>query len=513
MHPQAEEFARLFEGWHKNYGTYRLTGEVDERGKALGEAYSLAGNVTIELWHDHLKGIQGLGVIPITDQSKVKFAAIDIDDYELDIAAVVRQIHEEKFPLVPCRTKSGGLHLYLFLSDWISAKVAQQKLREMAAKLGFGGSEIFPKQHTILAERGDIGQWINMPYFDAAKTQRFGIDEENKPIPVDKFPRYAFARMIDPEQLAATKFSDDLSVSALPEGPPCLNHLASKGFPLGTRNNGLFNMGVYAQKVNPDTWQNLLHDYNKKFMDPPLTPSEVQGVIKSLNKAKGYTYTCKQQPIVNHCNVNKCRACKYGIGVSGVGMPKYGTLCKVDAEPPIWFVDVEGGGRVALSTDELQKVYGYQRRVMDDCNVVPPLVKAEVWSEVISKLMTDVTIIEIPEEATPRGLLRGYLNEFCTSRVQAKSQDEILLGKPFTDRDMGYVYFRMRDFVAFLERMKFRELKLNRIASHLRDWGCEKKFFKIKLNGVNCYAVPIKQLHFDHSEPTVPETIKRTNPF
>ena len=28
-------------------------------------------------------------------------------------------------------------------------------------------------------------------------------------------------------------------------GPPCLQFLTSKGFPEGTRNNGLFNIGIF----------------------------------------------------------------------------------------------------------------------------------------------------------------------------------------------------------------------------------------------------------------------------
>lgn len=513
MHPQVQEFATLFEGWSRNYGIYRITGEVDERGKMLGQATSVAGEVSLELWDAHLIGRQGLGVIPITDQSKVKFAAIDVDIYDLDLRALARKIEEEKLPLVPCRTKSGGAHLYLFLSDWASAKMVQQRMREMAAKLGYGTCEIFPKQHTILASRGDIGQWINMPYFKAATTDRYGIDVNGAAIPIDKFVRVCFDKIMEPETLAATRFSANISDDPLIEGPPCLNHLALKGFPLGTRNNGLFNMGIYAQKLDPDNWQTLLHDFNKKYMDPPLSPSEVQGVLKSLNKAKGYNYTCKQQPIVSHCNVNKCRACKYGVGVSGVGMPKYGTLCKVNTNPPIWFVDVEGGGRVELSTEDLQQIRGYQRRCMEGSNMLPPLLKGEVWNEVVAKLLDEVTVVEVPEESTPQGLLRQFLNDFCTSRVRGKSRDELLLGKPFLDPELKLVYFRMRDFMSFLERQKFRDLGMNRIAVYLKDWGLDKHFFNVKGVGVNCYVVPLRMLAEQSSGHGVPADVMRSAPM
>lgn len=509
MHPQTQEFSRLFEGWNKNYGIYKLTGEIDERGKVKGQAHSLAGEMTLELWNKHLTGKQGLGVIPITDKSEVKFAAIDIDDYEVDVKAILKQIIAENFPLVACRTKSGGLHLYLFLTDWTSAKIVQTKMREMAAALGYGSAEIFPKQHTILASRGDIGQWINMPYFNAASTDRYGYTPEGAPLKVENFVRYCFDKMQEPEQFVSTKFREDGN-ELLSEGPPCLNHLVVKGFPMGTRNNGLFNLGIYAQKVAPDSWQTLLHTYNTKFMDPPLTSSEVSGVIKSLNKAKGYNYTCKQQPIVNFCNLNKCRACKFGVGVGGVGMPKYGTLCKINTKPPIWFVDVEGGGRVELETEDLQFVRRYQTQVLESSSIMPPLIKPEIWGEIISKLLADVTLVEIPEESTPRGMLRQYLNEFCTSRAQGKSSDELLLGKPWRDEERGYVYFRMRDFMTFLDRMRFKEYAMNHVACALKDWGSDKHFFNIRGHGVNCIAMPINSLTSQTEPFPVPDTSTNT---
>lgn len=494
----------LFEGWSKNYGVYKLTGELDERGKALGQAHSLSGDVTTDLWTAHLRGKQGLGVIPITDASKVKFAAIDIDEYPLDLTAIAKNIHDHNLPLVPCRTKSGGVHLYLFLSEWASAKFVQLKVREMAAFLGYGNCEVFPKQVTILAERGDVGQWINMPYFDEGKTERYAVNELGKKLSLVEFIKYAQAKTVTPEDLAVLQLLDPNS-DPLPDGPPCLNALAARGFPMGTRNNGLFNLGIYAQKLDPDKWETLLATLNNKFMTPPLTASEVSGVVKSLKKSKGYNYTCKQQPIVSYCNLTKCRACKHGVGAMGVGMPKYGTLCKIATNPPIWFVDVEGSSRLELETEDLQFIKRYQTRCMDMLSIMPPLVKNEIWCEIVGKLMEDVTVVEVPQEATPKGLLWQYLEEFCTSRVQGKTADELLLGKPWINNKI--VYFRLRDFIAYLERQKFKEFGMNRIAVYLRDWKAEKHFFNLKGRGVNVYG--IKEFSRQETGFQVPNEIQR----
>lgn len=508
MHFAAHDMMSLFEGWGRNYGIYRLTGELDERGKAQGVAHSLAGDVTLELWHAHLTGKQGLGIIPITDQSKVKFAAIDVDEYPLDLTAIAINVRDANLPLVPCRTKSGGVHLYLFLSDWTPAKFVQAKMLEMAAHLGYGNSEIFPKQVTILAERGDVGQWINMPYFDESKTDRYAVNELGKRLNIREFITYAQSKITSAEALASI-LPKTTTLDPLHEGPPCLNALASRGFPLGTRNNGLLNLGIYALKSSPDNWEEKLREYNQKFMTPPLSPSEVDGVVKSLRKMKGYNYTCKTQPICSYCNSGKCRTMEFGVGMMNVGMPKYGTLCKIATDPPIWFVDVEGGHRVELETKDLQFIKHYQARCMDALSIMPPLVKGDVWSEIISKLMENVTVIEVPVEATPRGILWQLLEEFCTSRVQAKTIDELLLGKPWVSKER--TYFRMKDFMAFLDRNRFKEFGINRIAVYLQDWKAEKHFFVVKGKGVNVYS--IRNFNRQDSGFEVPADVKQKDPI
>jgi hypothetical protein len=56
----------------------------------------------------------------------------------------------------------------------------------------------------------------------------------------------------------------------LKDGPPCLQVLLRQGFPEGTRNNGLFNLGVYLRKAYPDDWETKILEYNQAIMDPPL---------------------------------------------------------------------------------------------------------------------------------------------------------------------------------------------------------------------------------------------------
>ncbi|MDV7401895.1 hypothetical protein RZS08_61310, partial [Arthrospira platensis SPKY1] len=110
----------------------------------------------------------------------VKFGAIDVDTYSgIDLAELAIQIASQKLPLVLCRSKSGGPHIYLFVTDWVPAQLMIQKLDSLAGALGFGTSEIFPKQVSISTQNEaapDYGNWINMPYFKGAQGLRYGLN-------------------------------------------------------------------------------------------------------------------------------------------------------------------------------------------------------------------------------------------------------------------------------------------------------------------------------------------------
>jgi len=121
---------------------------------------------TLELWEKHIKGERPLGVIPIRLDGKCKWGSIDVDQYDNDIPLeLIGRVKRRKFPLVPCRSKSGGLHLYLFLDDWAPAALLQPALERIAASLGVANSEIFPKQTELAPGTDKLGNWILAPYF------------------------------------------------------------------------------------------------------------------------------------------------------------------------------------------------------------------------------------------------------------------------------------------------------------------------------------------------------------
>lgn len=472
----------LFDGLGRAYGTYRITGV--ENGKQVGEAVTVTGDVTEKLWEEHLKGGKGIGVVPIKDDSSCRFGALDIDKYDgLDVAKTIETARKKKFPLVPCSSKSGGLHLFLFGKDPVSAAVMRAKLGLMAEALGFDGCEVFPKQSQVLAERGDIGSWINMPYFDAEKTARFGYGDDGKKLDFEDFLAFAEKHLADIENI---KVERPESKGDFTDGPVCLQSLIEDGVPEGMRNDVLFNVGVYLRKALPKRWVQELEKVNAARFKPPLDSSEVQALIKGAGRT-GCFYGCKKPFLKSRCDKGICRTRKYGIG-NDEYFPILAGLTKYDTTPPIWFLDVEAGGRIELTTDDLQNQLRFQRRCMDVLNKITPMIKPDQWQSLLRSLMDKVSVIDVPKEASASGQLVNHLETFCTARAQAKVREEILLGKPWLDG--GWHHFRMGDFLLHLERIRFHDFKVHKITQLVRGIGGRHEFMKLRGKGVNVWKVP-----------------------
>jgi hypothetical protein len=492
-HPHSSALHALFEGFTQAYGVYLVKqSDIDRStgGKVKGQAASLVGEVTQKLWSDHLTGKQGLGIIPINEHNLCRFGAIDVDDYSLDPSSLQNKVKQLGLPLVVCRTKSGGAHLYCFSTDFVSAALMQSRLSLFASALGLGNCEIFPKQTELLVERGDAGSWINMPYFGGNNTERYGLSEQGNPIKdIDAFIKFVSEKMVDPAALA--EYQVIIREPLGPDAPPCLNALCGQGFPEGTRNTGLMQLGVFAIMKNKDQWERDLDELNSKFMDPPLSSQEVLGVVKSLKK-KDYRYLCKQQPMMAFCNRNKCRTVRYGIGPS-TGMPAMGTLTKFDTSPPLWFVDVDGGGRLELETEDLQQPLRFQKKCMDQLNIMPPILTRENWSEIVSNMLESVNIVRVPHDATPEGMLADYISDFLSNKSngnEGKDRDIVLLGQVWIDQ--GRFYFRIKDLMDFLVTKRFTEFRQNKVTSYLKTTGAVHQFFNIKGKGVNLYSLPLE---------------------
>jgi hypothetical protein len=132
----AAAFAARFAGLTRAHGRHILSAKPDARGKRSGQSVTVPQPATEALWDAHLGGTYSLGVAPLGDDGTVRWGAIDIDQYDgLDLCALDDAAQSLELPLVTVRSKSGGAHLLLFLTEDVPARVVRRALHQWAAAL------------------------------------------------------------------------------------------------------------------------------------------------------------------------------------------------------------------------------------------------------------------------------------------------------------------------------------------------------------------------------------------
>ena len=497
---------KLFKGYELAHGQYRVQ-KRESDGKMSGRAVTVAEPATQENFESHLNGGDYiLGIIMLRENNSCNFGVIDVDirgDVKLNESLEQLEKKINKTPLVLCRSKSGGAHLYLFCEPAIPAIDMVAKLNEFAATLGYGGAEIFPKQISRANER-DRGNWINLCYWDGDKTERYAI-HNGKKLDLKNFIKLAEKKSTTFEELE--NYKPDL-VDIFNDGPPCLQHLMTMGFPEGGRNISLFNVGVYYRKKNPDDWQEDLMKFNYEHVSTPLPSSEVNGLVKAVSK-KDYAYTCKQSPICNYCEKSKCMKRSFGIGgVAGGATIQIDAITKYETENRSsvrWYIEIQGE-RIEVTTPQLLDQRQLQKLCVEKLNKCPSTMPAQKWEQRINELLSSVEVVVDPDDASPQGQFEKMLDSFLTGKVQARHKDEIMNAKPWHDSDEGKVYFRSEDLFIYLDSRRFRYPSQHQIWSWLRNLGGDRKTFRIKSKPVKVWSVPAPDF-YDDEELDIPSTV------
>lgn len=482
-------FQRLFRGRENAFGQW-----------VKDDVKTLERPVSEKEWITHLSG-KGpiLGIIPITQTNDCYFGAIDIDDEGINHAALAGIVEHAKLPLVVCRSKSGGAHLYLFLLEPVPAKLVQDKLKKWAQQLQLKNPpypsgaahpiEVFPKQ--TKTDPGATGNWINLPYFGNGTTDRYALTGDGEKLAVDDFLEYAETRAISQMTLEATEADIEGSFKG---GPPCLKTLDIQGFPEGGRNDGLLAVGTYYKlrdKNETGVWKQELLDYNRSGkVIPPLKEKEILAITRSLDK-RDFQYRCDQNPISAFCEKRQCK--KEDFGISGFrkkrvagSMPEMSDLRKVTTDPPRWILKVEGQD-IELTTEDLMLVPRFRRAVLEKCSMVFPLLKQHEWDDELSKLLHDHTVIIAPQDAGVNGVFVFLLHEFLERRRNARNLEDILSGLPY--QDQAKVWFRSTDLISFLDRKRFKDYDAPQIFMALRRLGAGHDKKNIKGAGIQLWFI------------------------
>ena len=130
---EAQQFLTIFLGKTNTYVKNSLPKEAPKAGQKIKtDIINVEGKVDRDLMTSHLEGEFGVGICPVNAEGKCRFGVLDIDYYGADIKKMLHFIKEYQLPLLPFRSKSGGLHVYLFLTKAVSAKSVREALSLIA---------------------------------------------------------------------------------------------------------------------------------------------------------------------------------------------------------------------------------------------------------------------------------------------------------------------------------------------------------------------------------------------
>jgi hypothetical protein len=503
-------FKTIFKGLERAYGQYR-SGEQKENGKKGGQAYIVKGLVTDKMWQDHLEGNNpSLGIIPIMDNSKCHWGCIDVDMYPINLKELVQKINSKQLPLIVCRSKSGGAHIFIFTKEAVPAILMRDKLSDIAAFLGFANCEIFPKQIEIRADRGDTGNFLNLPYFGADDTERYAINNEGKAYSlIEFFTLYSKVVLTEEElrKVSTIKRKDGNGF----DGPPCLEHLMNEKIPEGGRDNTLYQYAVYAKKKWPDKWRDKIDEFNHKYMDPYLPSTQVQKTISQHDK-KDYQFKCKDQPMCSVCNASLCKSRKYGIGNDYNHTVT--DLTKYESDESVWFLNLDGR-RLCINTDEFFDQAKFRKACMNSLNILPNKMSARDWDVRIQSLLAEVDIIDMPEEVTKIGRFDNHLEAFLADQGEAMTIDEILIDKAWTPQDEEVTYFKLSSLEKYLTKQRFSNFSSTQVCARIRELDGDSTKKKIRGKLYHLWYVPknFKDLDVkDNSDLKLPDLTQNT-PF
>jgi P4 family phage/plasmid primase-like protien len=158
----------------------------DQRGKLDGDPSTKHYPLTPDLFDQHAAGRIRLGVAFLLDDGTSRCGTIDIDIYKdfalLEFLAKVRELNDH---FIPVRTRSGGLHLYVFFDPAVDAQELLTYLKAVIKDLGLppktetrpASSDPATPQEIAKRASGDFdpknppsdcpGGWLHLPYCGA----------------------------------------------------------------------------------------------------------------------------------------------------------------------------------------------------------------------------------------------------------------------------------------------------------------------------------------------------------
>ena len=472
----AGDFYKLFVGNRGFYVEHPF--DIDEKkkkssDKVASEAYFKDGEVTETLYERHLEGAKGLGICPINESNKCKFGVIDIDDYSANYSRLVDTIYEYSLPIFPFRTKSGGMHLYVFFKKEVAAKSVVESLESVCSYLGLKETfvsrgktkvEIIPKQVRLAA--GGHGATITLPYFRCHKPKSYLYGQNMSEIGIE-----GAIKAIRTGATSIEEMDDALKSLPYSDAPKCIQTIL-----LGPslekdsgRNNFLFSCAVYLKKKHGDGFFDKLQELNNTLIDP-LDEVSLKKTAESV-RANEYNYKCKDVPCEQFCDRAVCSKREFGVGKEKghfTGLD-YGTLTRYKSEEPyyVWELrrqdDTNPYKKITFkSAAQLMDQKYFASVCIDQLSFAPTTMDNFRWTKVLNTCLEKVVEQEI-KMSTDTSSMAEIKNAFYEYLSQKKTRRDmpyqIKLGLVHCVDDR--LYFTHKGFQDYLEVAKLRLVQSN----------------------------------------------------
>jgi len=500
-----ERYIEYFNGYRNAYGVADFNhqdSKVDsETGKKKPVYRWNFEELTKDIYQQHIKGELSIGIQPCTEDSEVKFGVIDIDpkDYSsFNKKDYIDIIQQYDLPLLPVESKSGGLHLFLFMDKFTDASLIKSFLTNLLSLFGLKqDTEIFPKQTQLTkdSETGQLrpGQFINLPYFGE---ERKALNVDGTKFTLDQFIEVISANLVNKERLKEiTEGIENKSMEGVDEefieGPPCLAAISkvANQEKFDGKDRFMYNYHVMVKMKYPDSWEQKVMNapvkyfsgihanaWDKKFLGQK---------VKSWNRSsKGYT--CTESPLSEHCKKGICVKKKFGVlrGAKG-SYPVLTNLKKIDLDPePEYEFDVTKPDGISTATVHCRTVehLNDQRKRRNArskaAGFFPPLIKGEEEQVVMDALYTTQKVVLPPVGTSPKEKLHAVIHAKING-PQATSDAAFKTGSVLIEGD--YAYFKFEKFYDKLKakNWKYSEDKTGRMME-VTYQDCEIQFLEQK---------------------------------
>lgn len=294
-------FLRLFDGYQERH--LELSGPASKNAKGkvtTKKTATVPGPITPELVLAHLGAEASMGVAPQRADSSCVYGVLDIDWYDMpedEVRAVADRLRTR---CAAFRTKSRGLHIYVFTDSPVTARQMHDYLvilRKRLPKATQKKTELFPKATQMAITPDAEPSAVNFPLHGTQREPAFVIDGNGIKAAPDEMSVHALLRYIDDNcRLRAStvaSYADETPTMdaseigyRIPDNPAGRNDLLMRiGMSMQSRGWPDTDLEAEIRRLNGDA------NFHHLFADGALPESEIAPMLKSIKRREKGTPT------------------------------------------------------------------------------------------------------------------------------------------------------------------------------------------------------------------------------